>query len=196
MKKILSTIFAFAVIFATLPGCGDKSKTGEKKSNDLAINKDYENEQAGYQKEQVAMADEHKKFDDLFNAMKAEHARVVPTPTAEYDSLIANQQRLLDEHSKMVNENVTFLTEHSDIIKQHADNKISDKDIQDKSTVLHKKHKKSSDDHDALVKKYEELNKKHLEFITKAGGKTDFAPKEVPKETEMKADPTQKVIIK
>lgn len=192
MKKLLNTIFALAVVVGTLSSCGDKPKTDEKKQNDLAINKEYDDQHAEYQKEQIAMADEHKKFDDLFNEMKTEHARVAPAPTAEYDSLIANQQRLLDQHSKMVSENVAFLTEHGEIIKQHADNKISDKDIQDKSVVLHKKHKKSSDDHDALVKKYEELNKKHLEFIKKAGGKTDFAPKEVPKETEMKADSTKK----
>ncbi len=192
MKKLLNTIFAFAIVVGALSSCGDKPKTDEKKGNDIAINKEYDDQHADYQKEQVAMAEEHKKFDDLFNAMKTEHARVVPAPTAEYDSLIANQQRLLDQHSKMVSENVAFLTEHGEVVKQHAENKISDKEIQDKSVVLHKKHKKSSDDHDALVKQYEELNKKHLAFITKAGGKTDFAPKEMPKEVEVKADTTKK----
>lgn len=192
MKKLLNTIFALAIVVGALSGCGDKPKTDEKKSNNVAINKEYDEQHANYQKEQVAMSEEHKKFDDLFNAMKEEHARVAPAPTAEYDTLIATQQRLLDQHSKMVSENVAFLTEHGEIIKLHAENKISDKEIQDKSTVLHKKHKKSSDDHDALVKKYEELNKKHLEFITKAGGKTDFAPKEMPKEAEMKVDTTKK----
>ena len=195
MKKLLNTIFVFAITIGALSSCG-QSKPEEKKTNDVALNKEYDDQHADYQKEQVIMSDEHKKFEDLFNAMKTEHARVAPTPTAEYDTLVANQQRLLDQHSKMVNDNVAFLNEHGELIKQHADNKVSDKEIQDKSTVLHKKHKKSSDDHDALVKKYEELNKKHLEFITKAGGKTDFAPKEaakeVPKEAEMKVDTTKK----
>ena len=191
MKKLLNTIFALAIVVGALSSCG-QPKAEEKKTNDTAINKEYEDQHADYQKEQVIMSDEHKKFDDLFNAMKAEHARVSPTPTAEYDTLVASQQKLLDQHSKMVSENVAFLTEHGELIKQHADNKVSDKEIQDKSTVLHKKHKKSSDEHDALMKKYEELNKKHLEFITKAGGKTDFTPKEMPKEVEMKADTTKK----
>ena len=84
------------------------------------------------------MSEEHKQFEELFNAMKTEHSRVAPSPTAEYDTLIAGQQRLLDKHSKMVSDNVAFLTEHGDIIKQHADNKISDKDVQDKRIKSYK----------------------------------------------------------
>lgn len=172
MKKMF--LYLLVIIFSVcLHACNsnETEKKGESKQSNKALNDELQEEHYGLIKEQSEWSREKDLFHRRLDTLRKIYDQLKPQHEIGYDELIEKLENLMLKHFDLIVELSKATEEHTSILTQHQENKIDDRQVQDKHKAFYLKHKEMDKKHDELIEEYERLVKKVEEFITKAGGK-------------------------
>ncbi|GAB4488007.1 MAG: hypothetical protein OHK0045_09230 [Raineya sp.] len=193
MKKIF---FHLLVITFSVFLCACNSNETEKKEgkqSNKALNDELQEEHYELIKEQSQWAKEKDLFHRRLDTLKKIYDQLKPQHETGYDELIEKLDNLMLKHFDLIVELSKAAEEHTSILTQHQENKIDDRQVQDKHKAFYLKHKEMDKRHEELIESYESVIKKVEDFVTKAGGKLpDLKSLEQNQPTNTPPDTTKK----